>query len=107
MRLRCLHGPLILSDHNFIDRLINNLGVIGHHRPIAHACVSFVNIIYPIITGFGLTGFDCDSRETLIYRPGRLKPAVGIQRSDALPGLGAFTSTLIKYTPCLSTERIL
>ena len=104
MRLRYLNNLIILSDHNFIDRLINNLWLIGHHGPILHTSGFFIKIIYLTIKGYWI---DCDCRETLIYRPGRLKPAVGFQLSEILEGLGAFTCTLMKYTPCLSTERIL
>ena len=109
MRLRGPHDfiIIIISDHHFIDRLIKNLGVVGHHRPMVHTCVFSVVIIYLVIKGVGLTVIVCGSRETLIYRLGRLKPAVGFQLSKALPGLGALTSTLMKCTPCLSTKRIL
>ena len=64
MHLRDLHNLIILGDHNFITWPINNLGVIGHHGATVHTCVSFVKIIYLIITDFGLTGMDCDCRET-------------------------------------------
>ena len=107
MRPRYLNNLIIRSDRNFVDRLINNLGLIGHHRPIVHSCAFFIKIIYLIITGFRSYWIDCDCNETLIYRPGRLKPAGGLQLSEALPGLGAFTCTLMKCTPRLSTMRIL
>ena len=107
MRLRYLNNLIILSDDNFIDRLINNRGRIGHHGPIVHTSLSFIKMIYLIITGFRSYWIDCDCGETLIYRPDQLEPAVGFQLSEALPGLGASTCALMKHKPCLSTRRIL
>ena len=79
MRLRYLDNLIILSDHHFIDRLINNLGLIGRHGPIVHTRVSLIKIIYLILTGVRSYWIDVDCRETLIYRPGRLKPDVGLK----------------------------
>ena len=107
MRLRCLNNLIILSDHNFSIRLINNFGVIGPKRPTVQTCVSFVEIIYLIITGFGLTGMDCGCREALMYCPGRLQPAVSFWSSDPSPGLRSLMSSSMRYTPCFSTQRIL
>ena len=46
MRLRYLNNLIIiLSDHNYIDRLINNFGLIRHHGSIVQNCVSFDKII--------------------------------------------------------------
>ena len=67
---------IILSDHNFMDRLINNLGLIGHHRPIVHTRVFLIKIIYLILTGFRSYWIGGDCRETSIYCPGRLKPDI-------------------------------
>ena len=64
MRLRYLNNLTILSGHNFVDRRINNFGLIGHHGPIVQASISFIKIIYLIITGFRSYWIDCDSRET-------------------------------------------
>ena len=107
MRPGHLNNLIILSDHHFIDRLVNNLGLIGHHGPTVHTRVYLIEIIYLILTGFRSYWIDVGCRETLIYRPGRLKPDIGLKPSKALPGLGAFNCTLMKYTPCLPTKRIL
>ena len=63
MQLRYLNNLIILSDHHFIDRFINNLGIIGHHGPIVHTRVSLIKIIDLTLTGFRSYWIDVDCRE--------------------------------------------
>ena len=44
MRLRYLDNLIILGGHHLVDRLVDNLSFIGHHRPILHTRITIVKI---------------------------------------------------------------